>query len=231
MVYNRNPNGNSYVRYLYWSGDRWDWCASWLSGDWVGSNPALVSRNSLHFSLAMAGEFCFSTCPNHPPSIRPISSNLVEIVIYFFVSIYFVSQSIRSNSFFDQYIKQTLKVKHDIRYADDFVFLHHDRNHLSLMVQSIELYVQHNLRLELHPNKVSIATVASGVDFLGWVQFPYHQTLRGVTRRRVMKMLLDPEVSETTRQSYVGLLRKGNNYGLLRSALAKTMEGNIPFSK
>jgi hypothetical protein len=101
--------------------------------------------------------------------------------------------------------------------ADDFVFLHHDQNHLGFLVQSIELYLQTVLQLKLHPNKVSITTVASGVDFLGWVQFPYHSVLRGVARKRVMKQLRDPVVSEASRRSYLGLLRHGDAYGLLHS--------------
>jgi hypothetical protein len=57
------------------------------------------------------------------------------------------------------------------------------------------------------------------VDFLGWVQFPYHTVLRGVTRRRAMKRLQDPDVSGATTQSYMGLLRHGDTYGSLCSAL------------
>ncbi len=44
------------------------------------------------------GSVCFSTCPNHPPNIRPISSNLSEIVTYFFVSIDLDSNRIKSSS-------------------------------------------------------------------------------------------------------------------------------------
>jgi len=118
---------------------------------------------------------------------------------------------------FDQYCKQTLKAKHYIRYADDFIFLHHDKKELTKIVRCIVLFLQIELQLQLHPNKVSIETIASGVDFLGWVQFPQYTILRRVTRRRVLKKLQDPNVSEATRQSYLGLLRQGNTYGLLQS--------------
>lgn len=126
---------------------------------------------------------------------------------------------------FDQFVKHQLKATYYIRYADDFIFLHHERNQLHLIVQSIELFLYSELRLRLHPNKVSIETVASGVDFLGWVQFPQHRVLRGVTRRRVIKRLGNPETREVAKQSYLGLLRQGDPYGLLRSALAKTAGG------
>ena len=47
----------------------------------------LPSRNSLHFSPAFAGEFCFCNCPRHPPSILPISSIFTERAMYFLLSI------------------------------------------------------------------------------------------------------------------------------------------------
>lgn len=117
---------------------------------------------------------------------------------------------------FDQYIEHTLKIKHYIRYADDFVFLHSDPKSLPKIVRYSVLFLRTELQLELHPHKVSISTVAAGVDFLGWVQFPYHKILRGVTRRRVLKRLQDPDLSEATKQSCIGLLRHGDTFGLLR---------------
>jgi hypothetical protein len=72
---NRNPDGNLYVRYLYWNGDRWNWNYNWLDNDFNGNNPAALC-NSLYFSpRALFGEFCFVICPCQPPSIRPISSS------------------------------------------------------------------------------------------------------------------------------------------------------------
>ena len=118
---------------------------------------------------------------------------------------------------FDQYIKHTLKIKYYIRYADDFVFLNHNPKSLTKIVRYIVLFLRNELRLELHPKKVSITTVASGVDFLGWVQFPCHQVLRGVTRRRVVKRLQNLEVNAATRQSYVGLLGQGHMYRVSRA--------------
>lgn len=68
-----------------------DWNDDW----WVAG-----VRKSLHFlNTSYFGGICFSVCPSHPPSIRPISSNLVEMSIYFFVSIDLVSQSICNSNF------------------------------------------------------------------------------------------------------------------------------------
>ena len=40
----RDSNGNLYVRYLYWNGDRWNWNYNWLDNDFDQSNPALLAN-------------------------------------------------------------------------------------------------------------------------------------------------------------------------------------------
>ncbi len=115
---------------------------------------------------------------------------------------------------FDQYMKHTLKVKHYIRYADDFVILHHDKGNLLDNIRYIVCYLGEKLKLTLHPDKVFIKTLASGVDFLGWVHFHDYRVLRTTTKRRMMKNLENGDVKAETVQSYLGLLRHGNAYKL-----------------
>ena len=78
---------------------------------------------------------------------------------------------------FDQFAKHTLKAKYYVRYADDFVFLSENRDWLVSLLPRISSFLHDSLTLELHPNKVSIETLSSGVDFLGWVHFPDHRVL------------------------------------------------------
>jgi retron-type reverse transcriptase len=110
---------------------------------------------------------------------------------------------------FDQHVKPELRVKHYIRYADDFVFLSHNRDHLRALLPKVSHFLTDELKLTLHPKKVSVSTITSGVDFLGWTHFPDHRTLRTSTKRRLLKKL-QGEPSEATRQSYLGLLKHGN---------------------
>lgn len=112
---------------------------------------------------------------------------------------------------FDQYIKRELKVKYYIRYADDFVILSTDKNYLKNLISVIAIYFENNLKLSLHPNKVFIKTLSSGVDFLGWVHFPTHRVLRTSTKRRMLKKLKTNQKVESI-QSYMGLLGHGNGY-------------------
>lgn len=119
---------------------------------------------------------------------------------------------------FDQYVKHELKVKYYIRYADDFLILNQNKSYLITNVRYIVRYLNDDLKLSLHPSKVSIKTLSSGVDFLGWVHFPKHRILRTSTKRRMMKRLIENNSSQT-KQSYLGLLKHGNTYKLKQKML------------
>ena len=110
---------------------------------------------------------------------------------------------------FDQFVKHRLKAKYYIRYADDFVVLSHDKQHLESTLSYIEVFLREQLKLTLHPDKVFIKTVCSGVDFLGWVHFSDHRVLRTATKRRMLKRVEDYD-NENVIHSYLGMLSHGN---------------------
>ncbi len=114
---------------------------------------------------------------------------------------------------FDQFVKHRLKAKYYIRYADDFVLLSHDRKGLEQLLPQIKLFLEEQLKLSLHPDKVFIKTFASGVDFLGWVHFPDHRVLRTSTKQRMFRRLQGVPSDETV-ASYRGLLSHGNAHTL-----------------
>ena len=111
---------------------------------------------------------------------------------------------------FDQYVKHTLRIKHYIRYADDFVIMHHDKRVLGDTLPKIRDFLGEKLSLSLHPDKVFIKTAASGVDFLGWVHFPYYRGIRTTTKKRMFKKIKDSQGKPEVVQSYLGLLSHGN---------------------
>ncbi|TSC55623.1 MAG: hypothetical protein Greene071421_548 [Parcubacteria group bacterium Greene0714_21] len=111
---------------------------------------------------------------------------------------------------FDQFVKHKLKARYYIRYADDFVILSEDRKWLKSVLLRISYFLWSNLRLQLHPSKTFIQTVASGVDFLGWVYFPDHRVLRTMTKRRMFRGIKRKRGNMATVQSYFGLMSHGN---------------------
>ena len=125
---------------------------------------------------------------------------------------------------FDQFVKHRLKAKYYIRYADDFTFLSPSRRRLDELLPLIERFLSVRLHLALHPDKVSIATFASGVDFLGWVHFPDCRVLRTATKRRMFRRLSETK-KEAVADSYLGLLSHGNGEKL-RSVINSVAERN-----
>ncbi|MCB9802923.1 group II intron reverse transcriptase domain-containing protein [Candidatus Nomurabacteria bacterium] len=117
---------------------------------------------------------------------------------------------------FDQYVKHKLKQKYYIRYADDFVFLSQSKEDLLKLLPQIKNFLGKKLQLSLHPKKVSLTTLASGVDYLGYVNFPNYRVLRTKTKQRMLK-----KVNNKNLPSYLGLLQHGNNYNLENTILNK----------
>jgi retron-type reverse transcriptase len=120
---------------------------------------------------------------------------------------------------FDQFMKHKIKAKYYIRYADDFVILSENRNWLCNIVPQIRDFLWNRLKLNLYPNKVSISTVASGVDYLGWVNFPDHRVLRTTTKMRMFREIQKKQGKKETVQSYFGLISHGNSWKLKRRIL------------
>lgn len=110
---------------------------------------------------------------------------------------------------FDQFVKHKLKAKYYLRYADDFVFLSPNRQQLVDQLPRIEQFLMKRLHLRIHPDKLVLKTVASGVDYLGWVHFADHRVLRTKTKQRMMRRLHESNARPVV-QSYLGLLSHGN---------------------
>jgi len=124
---------------------------------------------------------------------------------------------------FDHFVKRELKEKYYIRYADDFVILQNDKMKLEELLPKIADFLENKLKLSLHPNKVFIKTYSSGLDFLGWVNFPKHRVLRTATKKRMFRNLEINEYKEESLSSYSGLLLHGNAFKLKQ----KIEEGNL----
>jgi hypothetical protein len=56
-------------------------------------------------------------------------------------------------------------------------------------------------------------TLASGVDFLGWVHFPHHRVLRTKVKKRMLNSVRQNPKNEAL-QSYLGLIQHGDAHML-----------------
>lgn len=123
----------------------------------------------------------------------------------------------------DQFVKHQLRVKYYIRYCDDFVITNCSQSIFNAHIQKINHFLEGKLKLLLHPNKIIIRKYHQGIDFLGYVIFPYHRVLRTKTKRRILRKLenkqgdfkdgiISKESFHQTIQSYFGVLSHCNGY-------------------
>lgn len=111
---------------------------------------------------------------------------------------------------FDQFVKNALHEKYYIRYADDFVFMSEDKARIKKIIPKISEFLEDKLKLSLHPDKLFVKTLASGVDFLGWVHFEKHRIIRTSTKKRMFRNIVMKNGKKETVQSYLGSLKHGN---------------------
>ena len=124
---------------------------------------------------------------------------------------------------FDQFVKHRFKAEYYLRYADDFAVLSQDKPYLENILPAMREFLGKVLKLTMHPNKISIETVASGVDFLGWVHFPNHRVLRTATKKRMFSRLRAVSNRDATLSSYVGMLSHGNAKKLTNEIITRSI--------
>jgi len=114
----------------------------------------------------------------------------------------------------DQFLKHQLKIKYYLRYCDDFVILDKDLEVFRTLIRQINNFLNEELKLGLHPNKVIIRKLKQGIDFLGYVILPHYRTLRTKTKKRMYKRINSQNLS-----SYLGLLKHCNSFKLRENLL------------
>lgn len=88
----------------------------------------------------------------------------------------------------DYFVKHKLKAKYYIRYVDDFVILHKNKDVLVEYLNKIEKYLKF-LKLELHPDKSELHALRNGITFLGYSIFYHYRLLRQRNIRYFRKRL------------------------------------------
>jgi retron-type reverse transcriptase len=111
----------------------------------------------------------------------------------------------------DKFVKHQLKAKHYLRYADDFIFLTDNPDELMGYFVEVNHFLETELKLNLHPDKISLRKLNWGIDYVGYVTLPYYSLPRKKTVRRILKNLeravsrQEPNL-ENQYQSYSGYL-------------------------
>ena len=129
----------------------------------------------------------------------------------------------------DHYIKERLKIKHYIRYMDDFILIHPDKEYLKTCRKVIEAKLE-ELGLELN-EKTKIYPIRQGVKLLQWrfIIMPSGRIVRkmskkktGKQRRKLRKILI---------KEYTGQYAKGAAKESLISFLANASRGDTYYER
>lgn len=109
----------------------------------------------------------------------------------------------------DHYIKEQLHVRLYIRYMDDFILIHPDREYLEACQEKITAYLE-KLKFEVNKKKTRVYPLREGIRFLG---FDYRLTQTG----KVVMTLVPSNVKAERRK--------------LRRLVAKSKRGDLPREK
>jgi len=133
----------------------------------------------------------------------------------------------------DHFIKDRLGVKHYLRYMDDFVIMHADKEALKVLRLEIESFLQHKLLLKLNP-KTSIFPDRHGIDFCGYRIYPTHilprkRNIKRARKRlaRLAKLYNKGVVTlagvKSSIMSFMGYMRHCNGYRSLQGVLGEVV--------
>lgn len=123
---------------------------------------------------------------------------------------------------FDRYVKHELRVRHYLRYCDDFVILTPLRSEAFDLAERIGAFLNNRLKMQLHPNKVTVRTWEQGIDFLGYVLLPHATVIRTKTINRMLK-----RVNENNLTSYLGVCSHADTFELGRIILTKSFSSDF----
>lgn len=154
-------------------------------------------RTGDNYDHLFAADSLYRTNPNKGMPIGNLSSQL-------FANIYLND--------FDHRLKETLQVKHYVRYVDDMVILGHSKEYLQQICHTIiERLATEGITI--HPKKIRLAPTISGIPFLGYVTWPHHISAGAYLRKRY---------HHTLRQHESGIYDRSQALNSYRAALAHT---------
>jgi len=140
---------------------------------------------------------------------------------------------------FDHFVKHRLGMKYYGRYVDDIVIAHEDKEYLKSIIPILREYLQNQLSLELHPDKVYLQYFSKGVSFLGTAIKPYRiyiqNRIKGNFWRKVQYwnnllaekrgLLTKEDIKQflSSINSYLGIMKHYNTYKLRKKILARNL--------
>jgi hypothetical protein len=135
----------------------------------------------------------------------------------------------------DHLIKEKLRIKHYVRYMDDFTLIHHDKQYLVYCKEYLSNYLEH-IGLTFN-KKTQVFPLKNGVDFLGFHTYVTEtgkivRKLRRNSKKKMKRKLrffqreysagrIDLDRIRSSIASWIGHAKHGNTYNLRKKILNK----------
>ena len=134
-------------------------------------------------------------------------------------------------AYFDHWLKETKKCKYVLRYMDDIVILHGDKNFLHQLRKDISVYLDKNLNLKLKDNWQVYPVDSRGIDFVGYKTFRKYKLLRKSTYKRMKTKCIKLEKKSLLSfsdfcsvNSYLGWIKWCNGHNLSKKYIIKLLD-------
>lgn len=89
----------------------------------------------------------------------------------------------------DQFVKHDLCEPYYLRYMDNFIIIHHNKQHLQRVKEEIRGLLENRLRLELNPKSTMIGNSKDGIEFVGYKVFADHVRIKTQSIKRMKRRL------------------------------------------
>jgi RNA-directed DNA polymerase len=121
-------------------------------------------------------------------------------------------------TYFDHWIKETMRVKYYFRYADDIVILSNNKADLHQILFQIKKYLNKNLKLQVKNNYQVFPVESRGIDFVGYVFYHSHTMLRKSIKKRFARAICKTK-NKATIASYYGWAKHCDSKHLLKKLI------------
>ncbi|WP_244108521.1 RNA-directed DNA polymerase [Burkholderia anthina] len=143
----------------------------------------------------------------------PLHKRLVEQPAHLGLPIGNLSSQFFANVYLDvldQHAKHQLRVRHYVRYVDDFVFLDESPARLNKILADVTTFLPARLGARINPSKTILQPIDRGVDFVGQVIKPWRRETRKRTRNEALRRVTETPPGDLMQvaNSYFGLLRQ-----------------------
>lgn len=119
---------------------------------------------------------------------------------------------------FDHWLKETKRVKHYFRYADDIILLADTKEYLHRQLAEIRSYLERELKLTVKNNYQVFPVAARGIDFVGYRFYHTHILLRKSIKKNFARMLKNRN-NPASVASYQGWTNHCNSKNLMNKLL------------